>query len=148
MKKLFLFLITAIVFTAVGVVATNLVASDVEYKNETVESALDSLYTEVDKFKTLTFNFYGQGYTNTSNSNGGIVLSNFNDYYKYFKVTALTKTTGTGTCTLVGWNGSSIELSLNTQYDVSSYSSLYVRAKSSSASEFICKVTIQLYNQD
>ena len=45
-NRLFQFIITAIVFASIGVIASNINATDVEYKNnKTVSDALDELYS-------------------------------------------------------------------------------------------------------
>lgn len=152
------------------VYAANIFASDIAYDNSKshlkdssnqdvtyVQDAVDALYTKVndeiqdykDKFDTLTFEFYAQSYNSTSNSNGGFILSKFNNKYNYFKVNSVIKKVGNGSCVLVAWNlvnNSAEEISLNTNYSLNNYLRLYVRSKSNDTSENQCIINVTLFN--
>lgn len=64
-SRIFLVIATALVFTGIGVFADNLLASEVDYKETNVESALDSLYTTQN---TTVANLTNQNSTLTTNN--------------------------------------------------------------------------------
>ena len=52
-SRIFLVIVTAIIFTTVGVMAANLNASDISYGNGTVASAIDDLYTKSNNYNCV-----------------------------------------------------------------------------------------------
>ena len=53
-SRVFLVIVTALVFGSLGVFASSMLASNVTYGNTTVEGALDTLYTKATTYKNLT----------------------------------------------------------------------------------------------
>ena len=73
MKKLIIgFILGAILFTGVGVLASQLFARDIIYGNTNVESALNDLYTKANKTPTQVATLTTQGATYTMQNDGYI----------------------------------------------------------------------------
>ena len=67
-SRIFLVIITAIIFMGVGVLAANINADEIEYNNGTVKDALDTLYDVTNKEILNRFDLYlrAWGYSNTN----------------------------------------------------------------------------------
>ena len=173
MKKYIIgFILGAIIFSTISVYATIYYeASQINYKNTTLDHAIDDLYTTqnttisnkdsqittlqnnvttlTNKYDNITFKLDAQGWSSSTNSIGKFSLNNINNKWIYFKVTNLTKSKGNGTCTYAAWKistNSVDDISLNTKYLISDYENVFVRSKSSGTEENICSLTITLSN--
>ena len=60
-SRLILLIVVAIIFTGIGVVAIGVKASDIEYKNGTVQDAIDDLYTRANSSSGSNMKFYFDG---------------------------------------------------------------------------------------
>ena len=80
--KILYFILGAVVFTGIGVIATTITANDIMYdQNTTVKDKIDDLY---DKTSSMTISLKTQNRNNSSTATG-----NFNyteGKYKYFKI--------------------------------------------------------------
>ena len=163
-NPIFMFILGAIIFSSVTVIASSLSAKDITYKeNKTVENALDELYIAANKeiLNSLTITLKSESYsTRYSNAILNISTSSFNNY-KYFKINSITSEAATGNtvamCKSFAWaldKGSEIELETNKQYEVYSltdgnkFYTIYSRAQSSNeGSRAGCSVNITFYNE-
>ena len=158
-SKIFLIIVTALIFTGVGATAS-IVATNITYNPSwtktngdpisTASEAMDELYTRVNKYDSINISFYAQSYINSVNSNAGLNLAGYKDGYKYFEIEFVNINSGAGTCTLVAWNGSSVNITKNTRYETKDFSTIYVRAKSSTndtSNPLQCVVGVKLYNK-
>ena len=97
---IFSFILGAIVFGSVGVYASNILASDITYKDTNVEDALDELYDKTHIFDNMTLvKDFSQG----AHSRSGDISLSFNaeenqEYYVIGTYVATDTTTSTSTC--------------------------------------------------
>ena len=173
MKKIFQksnilsFIVGALLFGCIGTVAAyNLLAKDVKYtpsdstwEVDNVKDAIDELYIKSNK--EILNRFTTTLRAATSHTVNAEALLNFDggikSNYKYFKITGITPNANASYCKCLAWStkqSESIELSLNSEYEVRSntdnysFSGIMAYAGSKSNSSFAtCLVGITFYNK-
>ena len=71
-SRVFAFILGGIILGSIGVYASNILASDISYKDTTVDKALDDLYTKANKTPTQVATLTTQGATYTMLNDGYI----------------------------------------------------------------------------
>lgn len=75
-SRVFLVIVCAIVFTSIGVFANNLLASEIDYNDTTVDQALDTLYTKTKPDYTGETTFTPSSETQTIQTQNKILRNN------------------------------------------------------------------------
>ena len=141
-SRIFLVLVTAIICLTVGVHAgVTYEASQIIYKNTTLDHAIDDLYAETNR--SISFGLENSRWNNAA----GFRLGDLKYKYKYIKITAVNcsnNETGYANFTSLDWTSENL-VSLNQQYLTNSFSSIrvYANNKNSTAQ---CIASIILYN--
>ena len=174
-SRIFTFILGAIIFGFIGAVsAYSMFANDIEYtpKDTTwkkangesinnVKDALDELRSNttnelLNKY-TVAMRVQSQSNTRTAVANY-IFLNTSAMNYKYFKITSInTQGDYTSLCYAKGWSGvqsKSIDLELNTEYEINSQTdgykfsefNLYTRSTEDNK-QSKCYATLELYNK-
>ena len=98
-SRIFLVIICGIIFTSIGVFADNLLASNVTYKNTTVDAAINDLYNSVSKYATTTDWVILRKNGDTTS----IRLKAKENHYNYYRVVEIAKGDNT-TCNVYATN--------------------------------------------
>ncbi len=106
MKKIFQFIIIAIVFIGIGYGVSALTSSEITYKSTTVEGAIDDLYTKANSGILTGFSAKIKAQTYYNYDAGAYMFMNdyYNNYTK-FKITSLvSETNETDKCVADIWS--------------------------------------------
>ena len=128
-KNIFFFIIGLIVAGSVGVYATiKIQANEIEYKDGTVESALNNLYSEVDKQTgSFTLNYeIGSNHDGQNKQQFRVSLSSFAEKYNFFKITKVTRVTSSCNGVYFSTNADSAtgNIDVDTLYSLNDYSKI------------------------
>ena len=147
-RVIFGFIVGILVCGVVSVSAYTLLAKDIAYKDTNVESALNDLYQNSDKYSSLTIPFIVRSY---STKTGGMVFrfADIIDKYAYFEVSTPTTNSYVSSCQIrASYQQSNIDLTPNTKYNTSDFpNGFWVNVISTTNDkDAACTITLSLYN--
>lgn len=156
-SRIFLVIITAIIFMGVGVLAANINADEIEYNNGTVKDALDTLYDVTNKEILNKFDLYlrAWGYSNTnlfqSDLDNIANDSQIKQNYTYFKITNITKNNSGNQCIPIAYdisNSAWQNITENIEYELSDYNNIGIKGYSYQNDALAsCSMKVTFYNK-
>ena len=117
----------------------------------TESTTINNLNTELNQYKSRFDKLYGKFLASGRySSTAGYRVDTYRNYYQFFKITGVSRTSGEGTCTLNLYNRfttSNEDATVNTRYDTYSYNLVNVTSTPKSNESSRCDVTVEFYNE-
>ena len=155
-SRVFAFVLGAIIFGGIGVASAIIYQSkDVIYtptettwEVDNVKDALDDLYINASKFKTMTIGLQARSWSTSSESSALLDFSPFVGIYKYFKVINLTNTS-LRSCLIYRWDKNAqaeFETVQNVEYSLDNNANVYLNVVNDNNTYGTCMARVLLYN--
>ena len=149
-SKLFIGIMIGLCISGIVVYASTILASNILYKDRTVEEAMDELFEKASKHDILTLTLASTNFSSSSMSQTGLYTVSLQDKYKYFKITDVVGSGDISTCRVDSWaatNSSGGVLELNVEYELNDYLWLnpFLETKGGNT-RADCNATLLFYN--